>query len=147
MTTDVQILFNGPLHGGPFSGLVIRGMFGFCAYLGVPVDHWLADLETLEFPCHHDITFRGRGDGEVRPSGYFWYGWDYSHYGDAVDLPSEITADMPEHLRNFFTAGKRWTLDEVTLDMIDAAVHLKGALDSAENLAQQMRSTFTDGPR
>jgi len=61
-----------------------NGGRNFCAYIGIPVDHPLAgfDYELLPVTCNGGLTFAGEGDGEYRPEGYYWYGWDYAHSGD-----------------------------------------------------------------
>ena len=57
-----------------------------CAYVGVPSDHPLAGFSYMDLlhliDCHGGLTFSDEGDGEARPRGYFWYGWDYAHAGD-----------------------------------------------------------------
>lgn len=138
----------GPLRvvedpGGSLKGLVIRGPFSFCAYAGVPVDHALAELEELELDCHHGITFRGMGDGELRPAGYFWYGWDYGHCTDVLVMPPGLTRELPPSLRETVERleqlmantgfhspfkSKDWTIEEVEQDVVEVMVVLREQL-------------------
>jgi len=64
--------------------LIMRGPNSLCCYLGVPKDHPLANRSYDDIPldCHGGLTFSEKGDGEIRPEGWFWYGWDYGHAGD-----------------------------------------------------------------
>ncbi len=43
------VLYDSLLAGTPFRGLVVRSLFGPCANIGVPVEHCLADMESLYF--------------------------------------------------------------------------------------------------
>ena len=120
----------------PFRGLILRGPYCLLAYIGVPQSHWLSDMEALQFECHHSVTFNGPGDGEMRPAGWHWYGWDYGHAGDFVEMPAgfaDLVAEVgldPAHL----LSGKRWTIEEVELDIIDVAIRLQASLEKAERL-------------
>jgi len=81
-----------------------------CGYVGLPKEHPLAGTqETSESPmqpartfdtiynwwmeghsivCHGGLTFSGWGDGELRPEGFYWLGFDCNHAGDlAPGLP------------------------------------------------------------
>ena len=64
--------------------LVMRGPASLCAYLGIPLNHPLANFNYNDIPLnvHGGLTFGAFGDNEYRPIGYFWYGWDYAHAGD-----------------------------------------------------------------
>lgn len=121
----------------PLRGIIARGGFSLCAYIGVPENHWLADLEMLEFPCHWGITFRGPGN-EVFPQGWYWYGWDYAHAGDYIELPAGLEALLKkEGLQLPFGRGHRWTVDEVEHEIIYVAVNLLEALKQAEQEAEK----------
>lgn len=89
-------VFDQLLAGTPFRGLVLKGQPGYCAYIGVPESHWLADMEGLQFACHWGVTFRGPGGDGIRPEGWYWYGWDYQHAGDFLEFPEELLAAAPE---------------------------------------------------
>jgi hypothetical protein len=62
--------------------------YGFCVYLGVPIDHPLAGFSYDDIPldCHGGLTFAGEGEGEYRPKHFYFYGWDYAHAGDFTDF-------------------------------------------------------------
>lgn len=128
------------LAGTPFRGLVLQNDICICAYLGVPETHWLANMAELEFDCHFGVTFSGPGDGQVRPAGWYWYGWDYAHFTDYIGIPPELSAqlseDIPEELRSFLSRpGKKWSIAEVEQDLLDAAMDLKVSLERAQDLA------------
>ncbi|WP_155293379.1 hypothetical protein, partial [Comamonas testosteroni] len=115
-------LFDKLLKGTPFRGLVIDGFDGYCAYLGVPEDHWVAHMESLEFDCHGNITHRGCGDGDYRPAGWYWYGWDYQHLSDKPLRPSEdMPPEMIRMLEKHPSPGKNWTVEEIEHELIDSA--------------------------
>ncbi len=123
---EPAILRDFLIAGTPLRGLVVQGPFSLCAYLGVPLEHWLAQVDELQFDCHWGVTFAGEGDGQIRPAGWYWYGWDYAHAGDAMDFPEAVRALLPEGLRQ--PRGKRWTVDEVEHEVIDAAQSLHAQL-------------------
>lgn len=135
-------------------GMVIRGPFSFCAYVGAPENHALYSLEELEFRCHFGITFRGQGS-EVGclPAGWYFFGWDYAHFTDrlALDpLQGLVFGDSreAEALQALFektTSGqfrKDWTVEEVTEDVLDVLVELREALQQSERFAQALRPTY-----
>src|SRR5882672_11529849 len=64
--------------------LVLRGPAHWCGYVGVPKDHPAAgfDYDDLTVSCHGGPTYAG-GGLKGAPEGYYWYGWDYGHSGDA----------------------------------------------------------------
>lgn len=122
----------------PLRGLIIQGDFALCAYLGVPQDHWVADMDSLEFPCHWGVTFNGPGGDGLRPEGWYWYGWDYGHAGDAIAFPPELLAHWAaqgHELPRLASTGKQWTVEEVEHEVIDAAISLLEALKHSEALA------------
>lgn len=135
----------------PASGLrvlVVRSFASFCAYVGVQSDHPIAGLEELEFKCHFGITFQSWGRaGSVWPEGWYWWGWDYAHFTDALYLPwmaMDVESDELKQLRQSvermgasmgFSHGqapKKWTLDEVFEDAMDVLMHLKTALEHSD---------------
>lgn len=101
-----QILKDFLLPGTPFRGLVLRSEFCWCAYVGVPESHWMADMHELDFQCHRGITFNAPGGDGVRPAGWHWYGWDYGHAGDRLLLSDAIKKALPASLEAFFAQGK-----------------------------------------
>lgn len=137
---EVRVLWDKPLSGTPFRGLILRTPFCYCAYIGVPKDHWLADMQELQFECHWGVTFRGPGDGLVRPADWFWYGWDYGHAGDQIflplSLPPELAALLPEGIAEQLEQGKVWTVQEIELDLVNAAVSLSHSMANASQFTQ-----------
>jgi hypothetical protein len=138
-----EVLFDSMLAGTPLRGLILQGPFCICAYLGVPQDHWIADMPSLEFDCHWGVTFNGDGGSSLRPAGWYWYGWDYGHAGDMLPslaaLPDNLA--IPEELLEAFQTmlGGRSapiTLAEVEQDLIDAALSLNETLNATMAQAQ-----------
>ncbi|WP_157266534.1 hypothetical protein [Azohydromonas aeria] len=143
-----------PIAGTPLRALVLRGPMSLLAYIGVPLDHWAAGTD-LDFRCHWGITFEGEGEGMMRPAGWYWWGWDYGHCTDVVDLPplspewqeriDDFRRALLEHFNDWredrglepvtgFTPmeQKRWTAAEVVEDVMDVAMNVKAALEAAE---------------
>lgn len=69
-----------------FRCLVMRGPFSLCAYVGVPEGHKLygVDYYKPDIQCHGGLTFSDKGGDKRYPSGWWFFGWDYAHFGDAV---------------------------------------------------------------
>lgn len=125
------------LTGTPFRGLILRSEFALCAYIGVPQDHWLADMDSLEFDCHWGVTFNGEGGDGIRPAGWYWYGWDYAHAGDFLEMPPELLEHLQDHgISPPWQRGKKWTVEEVEHDIVDSAVELQAALDETMQKAR-----------
>lgn len=141
-----MIEFDRQLAGTPFRGLILHGFAGYCAYIGVPQDHWLADMEELEFDCHYGITFRGAGGDGIRPEGWYWYGWDYQHFCDKRTFPAEFLEAVPEELKAHLTGGKEWTVAEIEHDIMDAAVALLEALQVANGAIEKALPRRAIGP-
>lgn len=92
--------------------IVLRAPWSFCAYIGVPLAHPLAgfDYNMIPVNCHGGLTYADRG-GEYLPEDWYWYGWDYSHFGDFVFYSSAIGTVLP------CTGEKLWTLGEITAEV------------------------------
>lgn len=106
-----QILLEGVTEGVPW--LILRGPFALLAYIGVPpYSKWAGQsYDDVPISVHGGLTFGEWGDGEARPKGLFWYGWDYGHYGDKLHIP----------FSSILETGHDWTVEEVEKDTIDAA--------------------------
>lgn len=94
--------------------LILEGPFGNpCAYVGIPPEHPIAGqhYDNVDIECHGGLTFGALGDEETRPADRYWYGWDYSHSGDAISF-SGMPYPMP---------GKYWTLEEVEIEVRNVA--------------------------
>lgn len=124
----IDCLFDQLLHGTPFRGLVRHGGVSLCAYIGVPEDHWAADMEEFDFDCHGGITLRTLGDGVSFPKGWYWYGWDYGHFGDKLNFPPEVQATLDASFKKFPRLSRYpehfWKLEEVILELVDVATAL-----------------------
>lgn len=112
---------------------LVMAHHGFCAYLGVPIDHPLAGFGYDDIPldCHGGLTFAEAGDDKYRPKFFYWYGWDYAHYGDYTDfrLPAELS-----HLERSST-DKKWTLGEIKAEAEEVAYDFRRLMRLAESIA------------
>lgn len=127
--------------------LVTRGYMGFCAYVGAPQGHPLTEVTELNIPCHGSVTFSEWGAaGSVWEPGWYWWGWDYQHAGDALDVEGALLSEAPlgkdemENIVNLFKGfnGRRqksWTLREVIEDTRRVAHALQGAMAAAQAVA------------
>ena len=95
--------------------IILRGSSCLCAYLGIKIDHPLANCDYNDLPidCHGGLTFAREGDDEYLPKGYFWYGWDYAHCDDYSYSYNE--SYMAEFNFNH-DWGKKWTVVDVWND-------------------------------
>lgn len=111
--------------------LIMRGPASLCAYLGVPETHPLADKSYDDIPLsvHGGLTFSCKGDG-MRPTGYYWYGWDYAHCNDYA-----FYYDEPPLANGFdHSPDKKWTVDEVEKEIKSAVYDFKMLVKLAENI-------------
>lgn len=106
--------------------IVMRGPSALCAYVGVPSDHPLAgfDYEGVPVNCHGGLTFSREG-GDEWPEGWYWYGWDYAHAGDAVlfDRQYGLGDDV------------EWAVDDVIKDSWGAIYDFRELARLAEKIA------------
>lgn len=110
-------------------GLVLRGPFSFCAYVGVPADHVLSSLEELKFSTYRGITLREPSTFIGMEEGWFLFGWDYAHAGDRLVTPPGFPNISVSLMGD---APKDWTLEEVVEHVLDALFELHGALEAAQ---------------
>lgn len=107
--------------------IIMRGPVGLCAYVGIPLDHPLTniDYDNLPVECHGGLTFSGKGDSF--PKGRYWYGWDYAHCGDLsfYDLKAGRRGD------------KAWTVAEVKADSWSALYSFGKLVKLAETVARR----------
>ena len=105
----------------------------FCAYIGVPSGHPIAgfDCDLISVDCHGGLTFGGEGGekGTIYPKGYFFYGWDYAHYGDY-----NYSCFKDEEIREPEANKKDWTLEEVIKDSCVAIDDFKRVIKLAEGI-------------
>jgi hypothetical protein len=128
----MKILSDYLVDGTPLRGLILELDLCIAAYVGVPLEHPFANLEGMDFPCHGGVTFSGPGDGDVRPAGWYWYGWDYAHFGDQLMLPAELLSSLP-----LLGSGKRWTLPEVEAELSEVLSRLAEAIRAVPSLPPQ----------
>jgi hypothetical protein len=79
-----------------------------CGYVGVPKNHPAYGVsythEIFEhIDVHGGLTYGDEGDGEFRPEGTYWFGFDCAHSGDlspywfgkyGISLRHEVYRDM-----------------------------------------------------
>lgn len=143
--------------------LVARGYVGFCCYLGVPAEHLLAGVEDLRINCHGGVTFQEWGtEGSLWEPGWYWWGWDYQHPGDKLDMDNQLNelgplgAELLGLLKQTQKAiegpnPKEWTVDAVLQDALTAAKVLQAQLTEAKALTdvalRAIRPATAPGPR
>ena len=114
-------------EGTPFvrRALVVEGPMSLTAYVGVPIEHPLADQNYDDVPLdvHGGLTHGAPGDQVHRPLGWYWYGWDYAHAGDLTKLSAWYGRDLGEH---------DWTIREVAAHTIDAMRQLRALMEGQE---------------
>lgn len=112
--------------------LIMRGGGSLTAYLGIPSEHPLAGFQYNDLPleCHGGLTFSEAGSGKERPAGFWWYGWDYAHFGDRsfYDLKYPWEAD-----------AKEWTVEEVEADAKQTIEGFKALARLAERIASKAK--------
>jgi hypothetical protein len=128
--------------------LIKRGGASLCAYVGIPENHPLADhsYELLPLHCHGGLTFGDKGDGEMFPAGFFWYGWDYAHCGDrsCYDDDEEMRAaiGMPIRIERDET---RWTPELVEKDVWLALSQFRDLMKLTESVADRAQKQRMEG--
>jgi hypothetical protein len=117
---------------------ILRGPSSLVAYLGIPPKHPLAgkhynNMQHLD--VHGGLTFNIMGGKKDNwPAGYYWYGWDYRHDGDASFFHYEIPELMEIHNRYADSLNEHgWTVEEVKLEVIEAAGQMRKLLDRYKN--------------
>ncbi len=121
-------------HQEGYRFIIMRGPNSLCAYVGVPKEHPLADInyDNLPISCHGGLTFGGGGGGKgCFPENYYWYGWDYSHFNDAAFYSLD-----PRYagLRDMST-NKHWTVGDVQEDVWEALTNFAALISLAEKIA------------
>ena len=115
--------------------IILRGPASLTAYIGIADDHPLADFDYDSIPidCHGGFTYSRKGIGNSLPVGYWWYGWDYAHAGDACfyDLKSNSTFRQTE---------RRWVLKEVIDDAWDTKYEFNKLMKLVNEITQKVKS-------
>ena len=121
---------------GILKGAIIRSTGSLCVYIGVPSRHNLSGVHYNgssriegEFikgynvddniNVHGGLTFSDTID--FLPD-YWWFGWDYSHYGDASFYdydPNPAVARAYQNIKAAWpdTSRKEWTVSEVKAEL------------------------------
>ena len=102
--------------------LIMRGPAGWCCYIGVPLDSPLARMDYSDdvlsgFECHGGLTYANDGDDVWRPTGWWYFGWDYGHAGDWSPIIGYASA--------FHTGEKKWKFSEIKAEMESAFTQMK----------------------
>lgn len=108
---------------GEFRCIILRGPVSICGYIGVNKDNPLFQkgYDDLTIRCHGGLTFADMGGDGFRPEGFWYFGWDYAHYGDVAfyDLasgyfgdeerdwsPQDVMFEFPEVISQFVSQTK-----------------------------------------
>jgi hypothetical protein len=114
--------------------LIMRGPAGWCCYIGVPLDSPLArmgysDDALAGFECHGGLTYANDGDDVWRPTGWWYFGWDYGHAGDWSPIYDEAgIGGLSSH-----TGEKKWKFSEVKAQMESAFTQMKEICTNVPN--------------
>ena len=116
--------------------IIMRGPCSLCAYAGVPESHPLAGQRCYDLPieCHGGLTFSQLGGKKDFPSGYWWYGWDYSHCDDYVTY-----YDKPGFDSELRSNSKKWTVKDVEGDTWTTLYGFKKLLRLSEKIANKFQ--------
>ena len=119
--------------------LMIRRGMAWCAYVGIPMKYRITkNYNDIDIECHGGLTFGEKGvDDSEYKKGYFWYGWDYGHFGDYVHYSVEMEGKKFDKRTKDYKAvktvfnemnkshkengDKDWKLSEVVSDLFDVA--------------------------
>lgn len=113
--------------------IVMRGPASLCAYVGIPIDHPLANqgYDDLPIVAHGGLTFASKGR-DAWPEGFYWYGWDYAHAGDCAFYDDEFRVAGKVNL------DKKWLVKDVidnsweTLYEFKKLLHLTEAIKGSK---------------
>ena len=110
--------------------IVMRGPSHLCAYIGIPLDHPLANKDYNDLPirAHGGLTFARKGD-EHYPADFFWYGWDYGHAGDYGFFYDEPCMKSFSH-----SEDKKWLVEDVIEDSWETKYDFKKLMKLAEEI-------------
>lgn len=111
--------------------IVMRGPGSLCAYVGIPIDHPLANQNYGDLPisAHGGLTYSSEGKGSW-PEGFYWYGWDYAHSGDYVFYND----DTPLSSKFYHGEDKKWLVKDVIDDSWETLYEFKKLLHLVEKI-------------
>ncbi len=116
--------------------MIIRGPCYLCAYIGIPESHPLAGRSYDDITCraHGGLTYSKAGDGQLKPAGFWFYGWNYGHYDDYMisDHHSKKYSAYNEKL-------KKWGVEEVNEDSEGALYDFKKLMKLSEAIASNRK--------
>lgn len=117
--------------------LILRGPSALCAYVGVPIDHPLAGFNYDDVPlrCHGGLTFSAKGDGSMRPKGFYWFGYDYGHCNDYAFYYNEPGGMVLESRGE----DKKWMVKDVEDDMWSVVYDFKMLMKLSEQIHKTAR--------
>lgn len=112
--------------------IIMRGPGSFNAYIGIPESHPLAgfDYDDIPIKVHGGLTFCGKGKGSY-PTGFWWYGWDYSHAGDASFYRITSNSQWP------YETGVEWTIKDIKEDIREVIWDFKELIKLAERIKEK----------
>ncbi len=136
--------------------LIMRGPAAWCVYLGIPEDHPLAGFayDDLPIDCHGGLTFSAQGGGTYNdnnkkpiphpwPKDFWWYGYDYAHFGDkmAFEYPDELKkheaiANIIELEKN----NKDWTIKQIEDEAWSAIWSMQRLIKLAEKITSNSKT-------
>ena len=118
---------------GILKGAIIRAPGSLCAYIGVPSWHNLSDTHYTgtsriegDFIKGYDVNDNINVHGGLTFSGtidflpdYWWFGWDYSHAGDAIFYAHDQNQTVRESFQRIESmyAWHEWIVSEVRTEL------------------------------
>lgn len=127
--------------------IVLRGPGAICAYVGVHKSHQFIELRNIlevedkledkldstsscdiDLSCHGGITYEGMGEINALPRDYLFFGWDYSHAGDAFLFDGKVSSLLAKG------DAKQWTPEMVDTDSKQAVEEFKVLLRRAKQI-------------
>lgn len=112
----VGTIYKDWMHGN-LRCMIKRGPFCLCTYIGTK-SYILSNInyDNLPVNVHGGFTFGGKGIDPL--SKYYWYGWDYGHYGDHLYFKEdEMTKDINH-------SSLEHSVEEIRNETNDAALEL-----------------------
>ena len=124
---------------------IVRGETSLCAYLSVPAEHRLQQLDWDSDEVHGGIGFDG--ESPLEPGRWAW-GWSYDHLGDGTIFPAEVEAFLAPSRAKSAKRKEAWGFSGVMceykwlpLDVLDDAQEaireFRGAVAQAEASARR----------